>query len=287
MSKSATDGLDLYLKGWSGETFTKKRHDKIVTVHDPNIVVGLVVQPEVARLAIGDDMLRSRGFPQRFLYTLAPAITDRSYLDSSNVPAKTSVQWETCIQDIAALPRRQGARAIALNEEALHRYAQLADRLDRERQDMARPLFEREWLAKAHGQALRIAGIFALMRSPDVRTITEAEVAAAEAWVDLSLTHLGLVLKSMACGDRVVQQAQRVLRWLEQGSREQASRNEITQALRSAAFDTVEQWKPVFDLLEGNGWLRPVRVKAAGAQGGRPSLVFEINPALMSGVVAA
>lgn len=287
LAKSGAEGLDLYLKGWSGDSFSKMRKGEETVVRHPNIVVSLVVQPDVAQVAIGNDVLRGRGFPQRFLYTVAPVVTDRSYLDAKPVPAKLTTAWDRAISRIAGLARRHDQRQIGLNAGALRRYAQIVDRLDAERQSPDRDRFEQEWLAKAHGQVLRIAGILALLRDAQTRTITEPEVRAAEAWVDLSLAHLGALLRSAGGGDLNARQAQRVLNWLQQQRLEVVSESAITQALRGPGFETVAAWRPVFELLMAKGWLRPQRLDAGGAKGGRPSYGYAVNPALHLRTLAA
>jgi hypothetical protein len=287
LAKSGAEGLDLYLKGWSGDSFSKMRKGEETVVRHPNIVVSLVVQPDVAQVAIGNNVLRGRGFPQRFLYTVAPAVTDRSYLDAKPVPGKLTTAWDRAISSIAGLARRHDQRQIGLNAGAMRRYAQIVDRLDAERQSPDRDRFEQEWLAKAHGQVLRIAGILALLRDAQTRTITETEVRAAETWVDLSLAHLGALLRSAGGGDLTARQAQRVLNWIQQQRQDVVSESSITQALRGPGFETVAAWRPVFALLVEKGWLRHQRLDAGGAKGGRPSYGYAVNPALHLGTLAA
>jgi hypothetical protein len=281
LARSPGDGLELYLKGYFGDHFSKHIHDTTIDIADPNIVLSLLVQPAVAATAITTPTLRERGFPQRFLYFSVPQQKLRSYLDINEVPAALTDTWDRCVRAIAALPRLHGDRSIPLDRTALKVFGRIADRLDAERLNEDRDPFEKEWLAKAAGQVLRIAGLFALMRSADAKSITQAEVIAAEAWVDLSLDHLHGLLRNLGGSNKAVAQAQRVLRWLVEHQLDHASANQITQGLRGPGYDRVSEWAPVFDLLVTHHWLRPSRREASGMAGGRPSMGYDVNPALL------
>lgn len=287
LAKGGSEGPDIFLKGWSGDTLMKQRKGVTTILRNPNLVLSFMVQPSVAQLAIGNDLLRGRGFPQRFLYTSAPSVSECSYLDSRPMPTSLVEEWSLSVQRIASLPRRQRDRTIPLQAAALQRFGTITDNFHAEIKGGNLDLFEREWLAKAHGQVLRIAGLLALLRDADTRSITEAEVRAAEAWVDLSHRHLRGLLRSVGGGDVALRQAQRVLNWLQQQRLEVASESEITQALRGPGFETVAAWRPVFELLTAKGWLRPQRLDAGGAKGGRPSYGYAVNPALHLGTLAA
>jgi len=286
MAASKGNGLDLFLKGYDGSPVSRRNMTGAIEVPHLHTVVSLMAQPAVAQMALTNKTLCGRGFSQRFLYIQAARRQNVSFFSRRQAPAEVVAAWHAGIERIAMLPRSQTGRSITMEPEAMQALGQLHDRYRSSIETGEWTPFVTEWMGKAHGQALRIAGLFALLRSAEATTITLADMQAAERWVDLSLSHLTALVRQFGETDPVVAQAKRVLRWLAQGNGDRVAANTITQALRGAAFATVEQWKPVFDLLTANGWLRPSLVKPTGKQGGRPSLTYEVNPALLIGAAA-
>lgn len=273
-------GLDIFLKGWSGDPLIARRRDHTQRIEHPEVVLGLLVQHAVARQMLTSDALISRGFPQRFLFSMPGPSRSRSYASSSTVKPAIEQRWTDAIVALHDLPRSPTQRrAVRLDPAALTRFASIADDLD-QLHDAAADDFRREWLSKAHGQVLRIAGIFALLTDPDTTTISVADVDAAHACIIWHIAHLDALVERLGPQHDVTIQAKRVLRYLRESGSATCTTNEISQTLRSRGFSTVADWTPVFDLLLKKGWLRRIRMCAGGERGGRPSWGVEVHPSL-------
>lgn len=278
-------GVDLYLKGWSGDSLILRRVKESIVLHAPEVVVALLVQPGVAGDLLTAKPLVERGIPQRFLYS-APARNQvvRPYGDAVALPVHLAAAWDARVRGLLAIPRQDGAAkmVLRLSPAAMTAYAAFATQMTEARHsDVHAPLM-REWYAKAHGQALRIAGILTMLGSEAPTEIGVEEVTAAIAWVEYFAAHTAAVILGQGADDRSLYHAQRVLTWLKAQGQTWVSRNAIAQALRCRDLPRVSAWTPIFTLLEDRHYLRPSVVESSQGRGGRPSQGFDVNPKLFA-----
>lgn len=276
------ESLDPYLKPWSGEDITVKRHRCTIHIPSPQLTIGLLVQPEVLRQLFSNRTLVQRGFTQRFLLSVPEPLPSRSYSSALEVPSELDFEWTSTLRKIDDLPRGGNAipRAIHLSGAGMKAYSHHADYLNEQHsRNLCHPILA-EWISKAHGQLLRISGLLTLLGNPEATEIDTPAVMAAAQWIEYFREHFRHHL--IACNQLSPIQAQacRTLLWLKSNFMTKASRSQITQNLRCQGFQTADSWLPVFKLLVDKGWLRPGHNEPIGDKGGRPSHAFDINPAL-------
>lgn len=277
--------FDVYLQGWSGDTIRHFRKHDSQSIPSAQIAVGMIVQPAVTKGLLTSVHLCSRGFPQRFLISVPESIQRGSYAEAQSIPETVRQSWIERIADLNRLPRGQDKipRVLALDENGLKAYTLIADWLEEERRRSSYQPLLAEWLAKAHGQTLRVAGILTLLADSQATCIGREAVRAATAWIQYFRAHFQHVLIAHECLDKDVAQAVRVLQWLKAHGRQSATRSEVTQALRVKGFERTEQWAPVFALLEQSGWIQESLMQVDGKQGGRPSKTLNVHQALHEG----
>ena len=277
--------FDVYLQGWSGDAIRHFRKHDSQSISSAQIAVGMIVQPAVVKGLLTNVHLCSRGFPQRFLISVPESLQRGSYAEAQSNPELVRHSWIERITVLNRLPRGQEKipRVLTLDDNAFKVFTGIADWLEEQRRRSSYQPMLAEWLAKAHGQALRIAGILTLLVDPHATCIGREEVRAATAWIRYFMAHFQHALITHECMDKDVAQAVRVLQWLKAHGRQSATRSEITQALRVKGFDRTEQWTPVFALLEQSGWIEESLTKIEGNQGGRPSKTMIVNQALHEG----
>ena len=278
----ATDqgGLDLYLRGWSGDSVTILRRHHKITFPSPEVVIGLLIQPAAASSMFQSDALIGRGLPQRILWSESSTIiTARTYTAATSCPIHLESAWHDRIQSLLSIPRYsdQRRRLLHLDDHAMTVYAQLADRLDQERRNSKNSTFMQEWYGKSHGQALRIAGLVTLLGNPDQTIISPSAVAAAEGWISYFAAHTRAASVTTGTADSTHFHARRIASWIAERSLLNVTRSTITQSLRCHDLPKASDWNSVFDLLIENGYLRLIKTMA-GTEGDRPSISFEVNP---------
>lgn len=278
---AANGDIDLLLKAWSGQSVSILRRSGDIMLTDPEIVVGLLVQPS-AMVHLRNPHAISRGLSQRFLFSEAGAAPLRRYGTSAPVPIHLAAAWDAQLRALRALPRTARAcrREVQLTAEALALYAETADRYTELQADERLPEALQGWFGKAHGQVLRIAGVFELLGASSATTIGPAAIQSATYLVDY-FSHHARTLFGTASADGSTTHAGRVVAWLRTRGARCVSRNEITQALRCRDLPHARDWDAVFARLVELAYLRPAPAAPRASLGGRPSPQFEVNPALI------
>jgi replicative DNA helicase len=227
-------GLDVFLKGWSGDSVSIRRRNRVISLAHPEVVVALMIQPDVAAKMLTDRGLAERGLPHRVLWSTAPASTEtRTYAESIACPLHLFTAWEDCLRSLLAIDRSSlhRMRELHMHEDALCSYGELADKLNQERRNPDRSPFMQQWYGKAHGQALRIAGILTLLGDRSATKIGIEQITAAAAWIDYFAQHTEIISNSSGSTNDTVYQARRIVQWLRKRGAASVSRNVITQAL--------------------------------------------------------
>lgn len=280
-------GIDLYLKGWDGEAlFIDRVSDSdCIRLYAPEVVIALLVQPDVVNDILNCRPLVARGFPQRFLFSKpACLLSNKSFTEIIPVPSDLAALWDARIRAMLAAPRHEGvpSSVLRLTTAGLSRFDDFKRRMTDRRLDNQQPSLMREWYAKAYGQGMRIAGILALLGREGATEIDDADVAAAEAWIEYFAAHTEATFIGQNSYDEVACHAKRVIDWMKKQGRQTVKRSVITQALRCRGMEHAQNWVPVFAALEDGNYIRPLVAET----GGRPSHTFQVNPWLLTPTAA-
>ena len=267
-----------WLEAWTGGRYVVERMNREPVIVE-HLLIGLVggFQPDaLARSFAGDQT----GMYSRFLFgwpaepTYRPLASARDEIDTDIIHALTR---------LVDLPAEENGQlldgAVPLSPRAL-----AAFEIFRQTNFQARAEFDgrdREYLAKAPGQTLRLAGALAYLHwafsggaEPDC--IAEEYVTAAAAlWQDYFWPHARSALR-LICVDRYAD-ARRVLKWLQAHRRHEVSREDVRVDALGRRLDA-GQTQAVLDVLVKGGWLR----EAIRPTAGRAAHRWHVNPVLMS-----
>ncbi|HZA24388.1 MAG TPA: DUF3987 domain-containing protein, partial [Dehalococcoidia bacterium] len=158
----STPNLDVYLKGYSGDTIRVDRRSRPPEfVPNPALTIILTVQPDVIRDLASKKAFRGRGFLARWLYSLPRSWVGYRNIDALSVPEESRRMWDFVLRAMLSLPIPKAGEApsmhLSLGAHALLRTfrqeVELELRPGEELDDLA------DWGNKLPGNVARLAGL--------------------------------------------------------------------------------------------------------------------------------
>ena len=263
-----------WLEAWAGGRYVVERmnRDPVVVEH---LLIGFVggFQPDaLARSFAGDQT----GMYSRFLFawpaepTYRPLDSARDEIDPDIINALTRLVDLPAEEDGQVVESAVPLSPSALAAFEIFRQANFEARAGCDGR-------EREYLAKAPGQTLRLAGTLTYLNwafsggaEPDC-IAEEFVTAAAALWQHYFWPHARSALRLICVTDRHAG-ARRVLKWLQAHRRHEVSREDVRVDALGRRLDA-GQTQAVLDVLVKGGWLREVI---------RPTAYrWRVNPVLM------
>jgi hypothetical protein len=281
--------IDVFLKGHSGDTLRIDRRGRSEFVQQPALTIGLTVQPDVIAGLAKNPGFRGRGLLARFFYCLPQSIVGCRQIDPQSLSDQHRKQYRRAIKLLAEIEPgadRQGdpaprllyltAEANALLKEFEHDLEpRLAD--DGELGPLA------DWAGKLSGAVVRLAAVLWLIeRAESVAQLWSEKIDATAMRRAIAigqyLTQHARVAFAEMGADANVENAKRVLRWIEKTSTREFTRRDAHQAHRSR-FKTVDEIDPALDLLESHSYIRPLIEAGDNRRPGRKaSQSYAVNP---------
>ena len=272
--------LDVYLKAWSGDQIVVDRVGRgSTTVQNPNMIVGLTVQPDVIRALADKPEFRGRGLTSRFMYSLPPNnVGARNLLTLADTTPDLQNAYNQQIQtllDRHCVSSSTGDPVtITLQPEALQMFSTFRQNLETRRapdndlQPMA------EWTTKLESSVLRLAALYAFTDGTpcvDPSTMQRA-LTVGEYWI----AHAQAVHDLWGMSPEILA-ATAVLNW---AARIEQGHFTVREAHKAhwRRFPTVADMRPVLDLLTERGWIRPAFDGDLQTQRGKASPRYAINP---------
>jgi hypothetical protein len=274
--------LDVFLQAHSGAYVRVDRGSRPpILMRRPALTVGISPQPQVLQNLASQPGFRGRGLLARFLYGLPPSPLGHRDLRARPVPADIEDDYVAGIRRLLRLEpsaNYQGEPTPWRLEFSPSAYKCWKD-FQRTTETLMKEggkLYQlRDWASKLPGAAARLACILHCVSSDpgELHTIdgvvTEQALNIAVALIDPALAVFDLMQR-----DPVIEDAQRMLRWLHR----QGSSNFNVRACfcaHQAHFRKVDGMSPALHLLEQHGYIRLApKHKAAG----RPSEIYLVNP---------
>jgi hypothetical protein len=271
-----------WLQTWDGKPYIIERVGR-PAINLRHLLVGIVGGLQPDKLS---EVFKSGadGMPARFLYAWPETPPYRPLTD------KMGDSDDNAMTDILDTLSRLG--------DGGHRKSIPLTKLAREEFERVRRQFyedmqaydgrEREWLAKAQAQVLRLAVTLVFLRwaiskgeGEEPRAIKACYVKAAAHLVrDYFWPHARAVLRQIGLTQRL-SDARRVLRWITSHGRTEVGREEVRREALAQRLNADETEAVIAQLVRG-GWLRK-RVEKSGPKGGRPMVRWEVNPLLPKG----
>jgi hypothetical protein len=278
--------LSTLLSGWSGENVLIQRANREpITLHEFELVVGLLVQPDIIHLLTTHRAAVGQGLAARFLISV-PKPCPGKYLDAGEIEPHIEFQWHNVISKLNKMPRPEQdgviTRKITMSSSAIGLLAAYHDEI-RARMNPAQDTRLADWQGKAHGQALRIAGAYALLKSEDAKSIEVDDLMPAITMMRYFEAHFASLLTSGSI-DGFWSHAQRALDHLRSLHVSTVTESAVTQALRGSGREHVRDWEPIFAALAEKGWVRREICKSESPAGGRPSRLLHLHPTLNLGI---
>lgn len=274
--------IDIFLKGYSGEYYSTVRigrqgHD----LEHPLITIVLAVQPQVILDIMDNQDFRGRGLLARFLYGIPPSLVGKRKYQTKPINPFIREQYEKLMYELLNIPDMFGERLIRLTPEAAlisEQYNQwIEHRLTNEFEEIE------DWAGKLHGNTMRIAGVFHLIKHKvdAYNVLLDAETLTAAIEVGkYYLEHSKAAFDIMGLSDpQDVKDAKYIISRLGENSL-----NSLNSFIpKGAAFDlskgkfkTAEEMQPGLDVLVEHGYI--AIVKEHTKKKGRPPEKIYINP---------
>ena len=294
-AKTGNANLDLFLAAFTGDPAPSHRVGKDAPLARPALAMALCVQPQAVADVLRDTVARGRGFVDRLCLIMPASRMGARSLHPDDVPPALLAWWGETVRRLLDLkwPGRVilNADGPTRCEQGPHvmRLAPAAETVfDVLRADLESRICEGGDLrpvcgfaSKLPGVVARIALAFEAMQDLSAEYITGETMRAACGWAPVLLAHFRAVLGDAAEGDDV-KLARRLLSAIKRHSLAELSERDALRQLDGNGL-TMEELRPVLDLLTDGEWLRPIPENLADLRTGRPpSRRFQVNPAALS-----
>ena len=247
---------------WDNGTFDRVRAgDGVAKHYGKRVALHVMVQPVIAESLLSDPLLAGQGFLPRCLLAWPPTRAGtRAYVetDLSTDPAMLAY-WRRCHDLLERKPALRpdtrnelAPRLLGLDREGKALFVRLADGIERSMAPEGPMAQVRAWASKSAEQALRIAGVLALLDDPEAQTITCAVLARAG---ELAGFHLGEAARMVGTASvpAEIRHAELILAWCRDRSLTRVSSRELVRNGPSA-IRTADAVHAAMAVLERHGW---------------------------------
>lgn len=275
--------IDIFLKGYSGEYYSTARIGRQGnTLKHPLITIVLAAQPQVICDIMDNKEFSGRGLLARFLYSIPNSLVGSRKYRTEPVNKALKEEYNNLIKDLLKTNEMDFDRPIRLSEEADLQSEIYNQQIERRLTDDLEQI--EEWAGKLHGNTMRIAAIFHIVKYgwDAVNVPLEAETLAGAIKVgQYYLEHSMAAFDMMGLSDpQDVKDAKYIISRIE--TRDKCDKRDKTITKRDLLrlcrqFSTVEEMEPGLQVLVEHGYIAIKKEKPA--RGGRVSEQIYINPA--------
>ncbi|MFN2510922.1 MAG: DUF3987 domain-containing protein [Pyrinomonadaceae bacterium] len=293
---AGVSNIDVYLKGNSGDPLRVDRRGRSESVQHPALTIGLTVQPDVISGLAKTPGFRGRGLLGRFLYCLPQSTVGNRQIDPQPLSEVHREQFRRTIRSLAEIEAstdRKGdpaPRMLYLTAEANGLLKEFERELEPKLVDDGELGALTDWAGKLAGAVVRLAAILWLINKSEnlipwpEKIDADAMIRAIELGRYLT-EHARIAFAEMGA-DAEVENAKRLLRWIEKSDTRKFTRREAHQAHRSW-FKTVDAIDPALDLLESHSYIRSHAENSDKRPGRKASQAYDVNPFLFSNTTHA
>ena len=282
--------LDVFLQGYSGDPLRVDRGSRpSLFVESPALSMVLSPQPEVLRSIGEKKSFRGRGLLARFWYFIPVSNLGYRTLETEPIPEAVSNRWEGLIQGLLDIKQQVDDRGqvepyvMKLDRAAYSEWFEFAHMVEIEMREGGRFEHITDWAGKLPGTAARVAGVLHCVKYPQQPWGTHIDVETMSQALDLAAvasSHAEIAFNLMGA-DVAIEGARKVWRWVKGGRLESFTKRDSFQALRGT-FPRVTDLEPPLDVLDERNYIAGATVKG-GPQGGRPSIIYSVNPEIIKG----
>ena len=279
--------LDLFLQGHAGSAVRVNRGSRPpVFMQTPALTFGLSPQPEVLRGLTEKPSFRGRGLLGRFLYVLPPSNLGYRTLDASPIFPDYAARYEGILtgilnQEIASDSEGEPCpHILKITVDAVQIWHTFALKVEAGMCDGGIYAHLTDWAGKLPGAVIRIAALLHIARHSLVRPwdkeISIEDMSAALRMADVLSVHALAVFDLMGA-DPALDGARVVLRWIEREGKPEFTFRDC-HYVHKTRYNRTADLEPAIEVLIERYYIRPRALKQVQ---GRPSRIYEINPAIL------
>lgn len=275
-----------YLKNWAGvpATVDRKQQDSPMIIPHPFVAVVGGIQPELLN-CLREEKGRADGFIDRILFAF-PDYTPAPEWTWDEIPEEIIAPWQQTLQELLALnqePTDKGMRPhiIRLTHDARGEWQRLINSIISEQNGESLPSILRGPWSKMKVYAARISLIVHCLRwvtkETDEKNVDAESVRRAAELIRYFQAHARKAYAQMA-SDPEVEDAKRILQWIEREERSEFKRWEAHKDIKSQGrFPRLEDLDLPLHRLVKHKFLR-VRALRIRSCGRPPDPIYEVNP---------
>lgn len=277
--------LDLFLQGHAGSPVRVNRGSRPpVFMQTPALTFGLSPQPEVLRGLTEKPSFRGRGLLGRFLYVLPPSNLGYRTLDASPIFPDYAARYDGILtgilnQEMAGSKEEPSPHILKITADALQTWKSFGLKVEAGMREGGTYAHLTDWAGKLAGAVIRIAALLHIARhalvKPWEKEINLEDMSAALRMADVLSVHALAVFDLMGA-DPALDGARLILRWIEREGKPDFTFRDCHYAHKTRYKRTAEL-EPVMEVLNERYYIRPRALKQVQ---GRPSRIYEINPAI-------
>lgn len=279
--------IDLYLQGHAGSPVKVDRGSRpSIFMQSPTLPLGLSPQPEVLRGLTDNKSFRGRGLLGRFLYALPPSNLGYRTLDTRPLLDDYKMRYEgilTALLNHGMASNAEGepvAHILKLSAGAQQAWQAFAHKIEAGMREGGTFAHITDWAGKFPGAMARVAALLHITRhafgKPAEYEISLQDMQAALRMADALSIHALAVFDLMGA-DPALDGARHVLRWIEREGKPAFTFRDCHYAHKTR-YKRTSELEPVIEVLIERHYIRPRVVKLVQ---GRPSRLYEINPAIL------
>jgi hypothetical protein len=281
--------LDVFLKGHAGDDLRVDRVSRgSLMVDRCCLSLCYAIQPAVIQGLGARREFRGRGLIGRFLYAVPESLLGVRRINPVAMPESVAANYGELVRRLWVCSQGvdPGPALLSWSPSADARFIQWQGEVESWLGSDGRLAELRDWGGKLAGLTARLAGILHLISIVDPEPWREpVGLPAVDAAITLSrwaVPHAQAVLGLMCGGDRCVDDAIYLRRWLRSLDCPEFSRRDAQQHGRARFDGAPERLDEALELLVERGWIRPLMPIPAGP-GRPPSVRFAVNPMLSAG----
>ena len=273
--------INIFLEAYDGTPYTISRKTSgDLTLQDPLLTVGLMVQPAHYAQAMCNSQFSGRGFIHRFMFAFPEMRAGHLRFASPNIPPKIKAEYDSLVSGLLALPQLEKPLTICHSREAELLFEDYHDHLQREMKKSGQFENMKEWASKQFARALRVAGIFHMVEhAADIKqaakTPLSGENAAFATALSLWEEQQAMAAFSGECTDsEAVRNAKLILEKLMKLKVNEMTKSEML--LRKITRLSAKELCEPLQLLADLNYIRVIEERSSPKS--KPKMIIQVNP---------
>ena len=292
-SKDGGPNFEVFLKGHAGDTIRVDRVNRPAEyIYRPALTMALAVQPDVLTGLVRKPGFRGRGLLGRLLYSIPWNLLGRRKIGAPTLPDTVKMNYKQGMLRLLELPfdedekKRLKSFLLRFSKEAANRLREFEAWVEPRLAEFGNLGYMTDWGGKLVGAVVRICGLLHLAEhsesdAPWTIPIARETVERAIRIGEYLIPHARAAYACMGA-DPAIEDAKRVLAWVQREGLRSFSKRQLFQALRGY-FKRVSQLEPPLLVLQEHSYIRLQAAESRPGAGRKPSPVFEVNPLWLAG----